>query len=178
MSNEDPPKLFILPSFISSKADVHQLLAELLQIEDFLYKAKTRQPGSKLSLPKTTADLDRFAEINHRNVLNHGHRIDMARFLRAVYKYAPEIGIIVPPNTDLIVIDTIINWFRQNIHAQTLIIRSSHKQLAGGAIIRIRHKSYDFSLNTKLSTADSILLEGLTIKEVATNQSTARSSYF
>lgn len=173
-----PPKLLVLPSFLATKGEVHKMLTELLQIEKFLDEAKMRQPGTKLSLPQTTADLDKFADANGRNVLNHDHRGEMARFLRAVYKYAPEIAVMVSPNAEKQLIDKIIEWFRQNVHAQTLISRSDQARLNGGAIIRIKHKSYDFSLNSRLAIADSVLASGLSGQKEPVAQNPARSSYF
>lgn len=177
VSNDQPPKLLVLPSFIVSKSEVHRLLSELLQIEDFLYKAGNRQPGSKLSLPKTTDDLDKFAEANKRNVLNHGQRIEMARFLRAVYKYAPEIGVILPSGSNSKILDGITKWFRQNIHAQTLLVRSTQNRLSGGAIIRIKHKSYDFSLNNKFTSNDNLLIRELSNHPKQTQKSDSRANY-
>lgn len=177
MSNDQPPKLLVLPSFIVSKSEVHRLLSELLQIEDFLYKAGNRQPGSKLSLPKTTEDLDKFAEANKRNVLNHGQRIEMARFLRAVYKYAPEVSVILPTGANPNILDNITKWFRQNIHAQTLLVRSTQNRLSGGAIIRIKHKSYDFSLNAKFASYDNLLIRELSNQPKQTQGTSSRANY-
>lgn len=176
MSEQEPTKLLILPSFIQTKEQVHRTLSEILQIEDFLNKAQNREPGSKLSLPKTTADLDKFAEANKRNVLNHAHRMDLAKFLRDIYKLAPEVGLVVPVRADAKMIDSIVGWFRSNIHAQMLVQTTVQNKLYGGAIVRIKHKTYDLSLASRFTKVDSTLRESLAMRapEPAT---TGRANY-
>lgn len=177
MPEQDPPSLLVLPSFIQTKEQVHQMLSEILQVEKFLNEAQNRTAGSKLSLPKTTADLDRFAEANKRNVLHHGYRIELARFLREVYKRAPVISVFVPAGADKKVSEAIVGWFRSNVHAQTLIQLSPQNKLYGGTVIRIKHKTYDLSLATRFDGADKILRESL-----ATHRpepvTTGRTKYF
>lgn len=176
MPEPEPPKLLVLPSFIQTKEQVHRTLSEILQIEDFLNKAQNREAGSKLSLPKTTADLDKFAEANKRNVLNHAHRMELAKFLRDVYKIAPVIGLVVPVRVDAKMTDSIVTWFRTNIHAQALVQTTVQNKLYGGAIVRIKHKTYDLSLASRFDKADSTLRENLAIRapEPAT---TGRANY-
>lgn len=177
MPEQEPPKLLVLPSFIQTKEQVHQMLSEILQIEKFLNEAQNRTAGSKLSLPKTTADLDRFAEVNKRNVLHHGYRIELARFLKEVYKRAPVVSVFIPVGADQKVSEAVVGWFRFNVHAQTLVQLSPQNKLYGGAIIRIKHKTYDASLASRFNKADGTLQEALnghTSRPVATE----RAKYF
>ncbi len=178
MPEQEPPKLLVLPSFIQSRLQVHQTLSEILQIEKFLSEAQTREPGSKISLPKTTADLDKFAEANKRNVLNHSHRMELASFLRDVYKLAPVVGVMLQPHADKSIGEGIVEWFRSNVHAQTLIQVSVQNKLYGGAVIRIKHKTYDASLASRFKKADTVLqgaLNNHTSQPVATAE---RTKYF
>ncbi len=165
MPDEQPPKLLVLPSFIQSRLQVHQTLSEILQIEKFLSEVQSRTTGTKLSLPKTTSDLDKFADANKRNVINHGHRIELAQFLREVYKRAPVVGVVMPVNTDIKIAESIVTWFRTNVHAQTLIQTSVQTRLFGGAVIRLKHKTYDASLANKFTQADSMLKQALSNKK-------------
>lgn len=168
MPEDKPPVLLILPSFMRSREQVHSALSEILQIEDFLYKSKVRKPGQKMSLPKTTAELDKFAEVNKRNILNHGHRIELARFLRAIYKHAPVIKVALPLNISPEVVDKTVNWFRTNVHAQTLMLFTYQNNLYGGMIFRIRHKTYDFSLNGQFQKAQDTLKSSFNLSRSST----------
>lgn len=166
MSDSHLPKLLILPSFIRTRFQVHQTLSEILQIEKFLSEAQNRSAGSKMALPKTTSDLDRFAEANKRNVINHGHRIELARFLREIYKRAPVVGVVLPKNISDKIPESIVAWFRSNVHAQTLIQISTSVTLQGGAIIRIKHKTYDASLINRFNSFDETLKQALTFNKL------------
>lgn len=160
-SESKPPELLVLPSFIQSKGQVYQLLSEILQIEKFLSEAQKRKPGTKMTLPKTTADLDKFAEANQRNILHHGQRIQLARFLRLVYQHAPVVGLMMPRQVDRAITENVVMWFRSNIHAQALISASINNRLYGGILLRIKHKTYNFSLEPLFSKADEELKEGI-----------------
>lgn len=151
-----PPKIS-LPTFVRTKEQVHNLIKEILSIEDFLYKARVRQTGTKMSLPQTTAELDQFAEANQRNVLNHAHRLELAKFLRAVYKKAPVVSVYFAVGNDQQFINGVVQWFRTQIHAQTLFHLSPHTKLGAGCIVRIRHKTYDFSLKKRFDDKMSVL---------------------
>ncbi len=184
MPETNPPILLVLPEYIQTKLQVLKLVSEILQIEEFLSKAKYRQAGTKLELPKTTSLLDKFAEANQRNVLNHTQRTEMAHFLREVYKRAPVVSVVIPLSTDKAITEAIIKWFRQNIHAQTLVQTSSLNSLVGGAIIRIKHKTYDLSLAKRFDNSLGILKDNLSTKELSQTKNSLnedtniRKSYF
>lgn len=179
MSENSPPKLLTLPNYIKTRFQVHQTLSEILQIEKFLSEAQNRTPGAKMTLPKTTSELDRFAEANKRNVINHGHRIELARFLREVYKRAPVVGVVLPINADDKLPEAVVAWFRSNVHAQTLIQTTALAQLQGGAIIRIKHKTYDASLLSRFANSDEALWQAIAGKNLKPKPSTInRTKYF
>lgn len=157
MLDSEPPKRLVLPENIQSKQQVIKLISEILRIEEFLSRAKNRQAGTKLELPKTTSILDKFAEANQRNVLNHNQRTEMAHFLREVYKRAPEVSLVLQLGADKAILNAIIKWFRENIHAQTLVKVSFLSSLAGGAIVRIKHRTYDLSLAKQFGNFQDIL---------------------
>lgn len=162
MAETSPPALLVLPIFIRSKEQVQKLITEILQIDEFLNKAQVRQAGSKMTLPHTTSLLDEFAEANQRNVLNHSQRMEMAKFLRDVYKFAPVVQLFVPVSGGSEISEGIASWFRSNVHAQTLFKLTPYPQLnGGGAIVRIKHKTYDFSLKKRFDKATPVLKQAL-----------------
>lgn len=162
MAEVSPPALLVLPIFIRSKEQVQKLVTEILQIDDFLNKAQVRQAGSKMTLPHTTSVLDKFAEANQRNVLNHTQRMEMAKFLRDVYKFAPVVQLFVPIGDGSAMSEGVASWFRSTVHAQTLFKLTPYPQLSGGgAIVRIKHKTYDFSLRKQFDNATPVLKEAL-----------------
>lgn len=183
MPNAEPPILLVLPEFIQTKLQVLKMVSELLQVEEFLKEAKHRQPGAKLILPNTTALLDKFADANKRNVLNHNQRTEMAHFLREVYKRAPVISLVLPLRADKAIVEAIIKWFRQNVHAQTLVQTSNHASIIGGTIVRIKHKTYDLSLAKKFDSSLSVLRSSLFAADTKQNNIqpasvAGRSRYF
>lgn len=177
MPDSESPKRLVLPEDIQSKQQVIKLISEILRIEEFLSKAKNRQAGTKLELPKTTSILDKFAEANQRNVLNHNQRTEMAHFLREIYKRAPEVSLVLQLGADKAILNAIIKWFRENIHAQTLVQTSSLNSLVGGAIIRIKHKTYDLSL-AKLFNENNHLLSDLIKQNTSPDLTTADRHLF
>lgn len=166
----------VLPSFIKTKEDIHEMIKEILNIEDFLYKAQVRESGSKMSLPKTTSELDKFAEANQRNILNHAHRMELAKFLRAVYKKSPVVSLYFTVGNDAQFIEGIVQWFRTQIHAQTLFHLSSHSKVGAGCIIRIKHKTYDFSLKKRFDGTVGVLQNALSGAQ-QTGSVAVRSNY-
>lgn len=169
-------KYLVLPEFVHTRQQVYDLLTEVLRIEEFLYSANTRQSGSKMSLPKTTGELDKFAQANKRNVLNHGHRLEMAKFLREVYKRAPEVSLYVSNTKNSQLVEGVAEWFRHNVHAQTLFVVSQLTKVGVGCVVRIKHKTYDFSLGKQFDKANQILREALQPAEAQTS-TTQRASY-
>ncbi len=147
-NNEE--NLLKLPKFVYSKEQVQSLIKEITSIEDFLYKGRVRESGSKMSLPKTTSELDDFADANNRNVLQHNQRMELAGFLRKVSKDAPEVAILLESNNKQIV-EGIAEWFRKNIHAQTLLRVNTNPRVGAGCMLRIKHKTYDFTLRNRLA---------------------------
>lgn len=174
------PGPLVLPDFIYSKAQVHALVAEILRIEDFLRSTRTRQPGTKMSLPKTTTNLDRFAEANKRNVLNHSHRTELAQFLRTVYKHSPVLVMGVGIDYNSKFIEGIVNWFRLNVDEKILFQVRPQAKLGLGCIIRVRHKTYDFSLKKRFDDVDEVLRSALAGSSVSAPQQLtgARAKYF
>lgn len=173
-----PPKFLVLPDFIHSKEQVHALVKEILLIQDFLSKSQVRTPGTKMSLPKTTADLDRFAEANKRNVLNHTQRNEMAHFLRSVYNLAPVVNVYFAIDENPKFVEGIIHWFRSNVHAQTLFQTHAHAKVGPGCVVRLKHKTYDFTLRNRFNKAQSVLQEALQVGAVGKTQTTERAQYF
>jgi hypothetical protein len=164
-----------LPVFIKTKEDVHNLIKEILLIEDFLYKAQVRESGTKMMLPKTTPELDKFAEANRRNVLNHTQRMELAKFLRAVYKKSPVVSVYFTLGQNPAFVEGVVSWFRTQIHAQTLFHLSSHTKVGAGCIVRIKHKTYDFSLKKRFDDNINVLKTAFTPQAPA---STATRSSF
>lgn len=168
MADQD---LLKLPPFIQSKDQVHELIKEVLMIEDFLYKGRVRESGSKMSLPKTTAELDSFAQANNRNVLQHAQRRELAEFLRNVYKNAPEVAVqFERPDKQLL--EGVVEWFRNNIHAQTLIRSTYNPRVGVGCYLRIKHKTYDLTLKSRLAGLNHTSSVG--VKEPAATSERAR----
>lgn len=176
MEPETRASQFVLPEFVRTKEQVHELIKEILMIEDFLYKARVRQAGTKMTLPKTTPELDKFAEANKRNVLNHAHRLELAKFLRAVYKKAPVISLYFTLGENQKFMDGIVTWFRTQIHAQALFHLSSHTRVGAGCIVRIKHKTYDFSLKKRFDDKLDVLQSSLN-PQVQATEVPARANY-
>jgi len=170
---------YVLPLFVRTKEQVRDLIQEILGIEDFLYKAQVRQTGAKMSLPKTTPELDKLAEANKMNVLNHQQRMELAKFLRRIYKEAPIVSIYFSVSENTRFIDGIITWFRKEVSPIALVHLSSHSKVGAGCIIRVKHKTYDFSLKKRFDDNYHVLQEALRAPGVpAATNTTERGKYF
>lgn len=177
MAEPSAPPFLVLPSFIHSKEQVHSLVKEILRIQEFLNKSQVRTPGTKIDLPKTTADLDRFAEANKRNVLNHTQRMEMAQFLRKVYNLAPVINVYFAIDENPKFVEGIITWFRSNVHAQALFQTHAHAKVGPGCVVRLKHKTYDFTMRKRFTDAEAVLRQAL---QASSEQSSSldRAKYF
>jgi hypothetical protein len=174
----NPPQFLVLPNFIHSKEQVLELVKEILRIQEFLNQTEKRTPGTKMNLPRTTADLDKFAEANKRNVLNHTQRREMAHFLRSVYNLAPVVNIYFAIDENPKFVEGVINWFRSNVHAQTLFQTHAHAKVGPGCVVRLKHKTYDFSFRKRFDQAQSVLEEALQVSTPVQTQTTQRAQYF
>lgn len=173
------PAQFMLPAFVRTREQIHTLIKEILLIEDFLRKAQVRTPGSKMDLPKTTADLDRLADANKMNVLNHDQRRALAHYLRDVYRQAPQINIAFTQSESPRFVDGVIDWFRKEVNPTTLAYLTPHAKIGAGAVIRIKHKTYDFSFKKRFDDNYQVLQEELRAgAQVPMTTTMQRGKYF
>ncbi len=174
-----PVNSYYLPLFVRTKTQVRELIQEILGIEDFLYKAQVRETGAKMSLPKTTPDLDKLAEANKMNVLNHQQRMELAKYLRSVYIQAPVINVYFSVSENPRFIEGVLSWFRKEVSPVALIELNSHSKVGAGCIIRIKHKTYDFSLKKRFDDNYHVLQEALRAPGVpVATATTERGKYF
>ncbi len=169
---------FVLPVFVRTREEVKGLIQEILGIEDFLNKAKVRQAGMKMSLPRTTPLLDKVAEANKMNILNNQQRMELAHFLRDVYRQGPQCMVQLSMSENSKLADGVLDWFRKEVDPKTLMYLSSNAKLGGGCIVRIKHRSYDFSLKKRFDDAYPVLQKALRAVPEPVATDSPRGKYF
>jgi F0F1-type ATP synthase delta subunit len=165
-----PSTSFVLPVMIVEPADVRRMTRELEAVDEFLRQAKIRKPGTPVSVPKTTKNLDTFVEMNALQLLDAVDRAKAAEFLEKVASDAPVVHISFATDPSAVFMTKIITWLRQNIHPLLLVQIGLQPSIAAGCVVRTESKVFDFSLRQYLVARRDMLTQAITGMNIAQKQ--------
>ncbi len=146
-----------LPLNVTGQAEVARMQRELGKIDDFFVSAAKRQPGTSITPPRITRVLEELAKINKVNLLEAKARKDLSEALAGLLSQAPSLNISFAADPSPKALDTLIIWFRENIHPQTLLSVGLQPNIAAGCVLRTPNKIFDLSLKEKLKGQESYL---------------------
>lgn len=158
----------ILPVSIVTKADVGRIEREVAAVDDFLEQATIRQPGTAVTLPKTTKVIDEIISVNKLNLLVAAERKALLQFLNQTREKAPELHMSFSAEPSPAFLQKLTTYLRQHIHPQTLLQVGLQPTIGAGFMLRTTNKYYDFSLRTTLKSKHEILMHN--VRAMKTNE--------
>jgi hypothetical protein len=150
-----------LPVSIATKVDVGRLQRELLAVNEFLEQAAIRQPGTALTLPKTSRLMVETIRINNLNLLHEEDRTTLLTFLNWLMEKAPHIHMSFSTEPSTVFLQKLITYIRENLHPNALLQVGLQPTIGAGFKLRTTNKYYDFSLQTTLKSKHQILMQSL-----------------
>jgi hypothetical protein len=146
VQHEPATKTPVLPSIIATPAEVSRLNREIAQLDDVLHQFSLRTGGGATELPKTSRLLEILAENNQLNLLSTDDRRLLRRFLELVEQRAPKLHFSFSADPSPAFIDKLINWLRQEIHPQALVVVGLQPNIGAGCTLRTVNKYFDLSM--------------------------------
>jgi len=148
-----------LPLAVVSQVDIARLIRELNSLEDFFTSAQLRPAGGSMAPPRLTRTLDGLARTNQLNLLDKPQRLKLATALDQLLKTAPLVHISFASEPAPRFLNEILNWFRTNVHPQTLLQVGLQPTIAAGCVVRTANKVFDLSLRTYLRQQEAYLVK-------------------
>ena len=153
------PKEFKIPTMVVGQIDIARCMRELNGLNDFFTGSRHRSPGTTVDTPKLSRHLDQLAKLNGLNLLEESHRNQLYQQLNLVLGQAPKIHISFASEASPKALDTLITWFRANVHPQTLLQVGLQPNMAAGCVIRTPNKVFDLSMRSYLKTQEKYLTQ-------------------
>lgn len=151
------PSDFRLPLSVYGRAEITRMQRELGRIDDFFVDAAKRKPGASITPPRITRVLDEIARSNKINLLEANGRKILADTLERVLGEAPRLHISFAAEPSPRAFETILSWFRKNVHPNTLISIGLQPAIAAGCVVRTSNKIFDFSISAQLKKQEDYL---------------------
>jgi len=148
-----------LPLGVVDQGDVMRLGRELGSLDDFFVGAAARKSGTPQQPPKTTRLLEQLAEANGANLLDAGHRAAIKADLERLSKDAPVMHMSFASEPSPKSVEPILEWFRQQIHPQTLLQVGLTPSIAAGCVLRTPNRFFDMSIRVHLQKQAHLLNE-------------------
>jgi len=155
---EPKPETLTLPLVVVSRVDVGKLQRELEALDAFLTQAAIRQPGTSLTMPRTTRTLDDFARQNNLNLINTDDRKRLKQFLDEVKDNAPTIQMSFAADPPAAFVAKVIKWLRQEIHPLLLLQTGLQPGIAAGCVLRTPNRYFDLSLRRYFKQQRDLLI--------------------
>lgn len=135
---------------VISPSDVNRLRRELSSLNDFFAQAAARKAGTSMTPPRTTQLLDDLAKLNKKNLLQKEDRDDLDKQLEALMLKAPKLRISFAVEPPPRVVETILNWLRQNLDPRILLSVGLQPNIGAGCVLRTPNREFDMSMRQHL----------------------------
>lgn len=146
-----------LPLLIIGRADVSRVQRELNQLDEFFIGAAARKSGESIKPPRITRLLDEISKDNKLNLLEAAARKVLHEQLEELLKTAPSLHISFAAEPSPKALETILIWFRNNVHAQALLDVGLQPAIGAGCVLRTPNKLFDMSLSSYLKDQEPYL---------------------
>jgi len=152
---------FTLPTQIIGSVDMFRIIRELENLDDFLYQAGIRAPGTSVSPPKYTKTLDQLAEMNQISLLKEAERKKLIEVLKKLENEAPTMHISFAVEPSISFMEKIVSWSREQLHPYILVDVGLQPSVVVGCEVRTTNKILDMSLRNRFKETRKILVEQL-----------------
>lgn len=155
-----------LPSAIIGANEIRRLQRELETIEDTLHQATLRSghdagPSAAAQVPAISRLLQNLVDVNKLTISQAGDRQKIRLFFDELLDKAPVITLGFAIDPSAVFVDKLVEWLRQNIHAQVLVRVGLQPDIAAGCILRTASKQYDLSLRQHFKDSRPLLVAKL-----------------
>lgn len=150
---------FTLTPGVVTTFDVGRAIREAEKIDEFLYQAKLRSPGSSVVMPKTTRTLESLAEANGLSLLNATHRKHLIGNLQNIKVNNKKIHISFAVEPSPAVMQKIVIWLRDNIQKDLLVEVGVQPTISVGCVVRTTNKVFDLSLRHRFKDSKGVLAD-------------------
>lgn len=164
--NEPAPidyRSFIIPYSIMTRADIARLVREFERVDNDLTASGAKMhvglgDDSSVALSPQLAD---FLSQNKLQPRNGTERTALIKQLRLLKTAIPVVHMTFATEADEETLKYLVQWLRQSVHAQSVLVVGLQPNLVAGVYIRTQNRVYDFSLRTRLQTQRSVLTSAL-----------------
>lgn len=146
----EPENRLVLPVGVITVSDVSDLIDEMVKIDDMFVQLKGRQPGTNVSLVKTSYELEELIAQNKVNLLKESDRKKLRIQLQNLRTKSPVLhfSFSTEPSRDFL--GKLNQWIRKNIDPYCLLQIGLQPSIGAGFNLRTTNKFFDFSLGKEL----------------------------
>lgn len=146
-----------LPLGVVTKVDVGRLLRELEALNEFLQQSAVRQPGTPMTLPRTSRLFEELTTTNKLNMLHEDERQRLTVFLKDVKDHAPVLHMSFSADPSPQFTQKLITWLRAEIHPVVVLQIGLQPNIGAGCVVRTTNKYFDFSLRSRFKQNKDVL---------------------
>lgn len=146
-----------LPLSIISKTDLARMQRELSKLDDFFVASAARKAGTGIAAPRITHALESLARENKVNLLEAQQRKKFSAEVDELVKSSPSLHLSFAAEPSPKALETVITWFRSNIHPQALIQVGIQPSIAAGCVLRTPNQIFDMSVRSSLKNQEAYL---------------------
>jgi len=151
--------VFHLPNHLSGLVDLSRLIRELEELDDFMYQASIREPGTAMQLPRLSKLLNEVAANNHYSLLDSDQRKMLLEAFKTIEQHAVvvHISFAVDPTTKFL--EKIVAWMRENIDRYVMVEVGLQPTVSVGCVVRTNNKIFDMSLRHRFREHRDVLVK-------------------
>lgn len=157
-------KTFQLPDQLTGSIDLNRLIRELETLDDFLYQAQLRKPGTPMKVQRSSRLLEEVASSNGYSLLEQAHRTKLIESLKNIQAKAPLIHISFAVEPAAGFTQKVVAWTRQHLHQYVMVEIGLQPTIAVGCVVRTNNQIFDMSLRHKFKEYRSVLIKKLAEK--------------
>ncbi len=154
------PAGLVLPTAVVSRSDVGKALREIDKINDFFHQEGLRGSKDK-PLPTLSLVLDSLSQANGLNMIHAEDRDKLKAFLTQLKTKAPVVHMSFPSEASSDFTAKLLEWYRANLHAYTLLTVGLRPELAAGCTVRTTNKFFDFSFRGRFEKTKIKLVKAI-----------------
>lgn len=152
---------FVLPPSVVSRLDVSRLLSELERVDNELTSEQIRHKddeGYQVTTPTLSSQLTDFLAANELGLDNDHQRSEIISQVRQLKDTVPVVHMTFATQADHESLSTLVSWFREAAHPQTVVAVGLQPGLVAGVYVRTPNKVHDFSMRARLKGSRGVLV--------------------
>lgn len=152
---------FIIPPSIVTKIDISRLASEMEQLDSFMIASEAREKSGMPASgePIISEQLNDFLAANQLDINDGGARMELIKQLRHLKDTVPSVHMTFAAPADNDSLREIVQWLRDSVHPQSVIMVGLQPSLIGGAYVRTTNQVHDMSLRALLAEHRDIIID-------------------